>query len=147
MLFLILYPLCHSHLSACICAWNIGLDLKVFLARLRMSSLADSDDIRTTSFNPPLFIKSCAFSSARAILWWSGGGDPNILRKTWKEERRSGLDEMKMSIRLCFAHGNTYVQTTTTWRVHWCRYVIVSSFGYLIFSLINSYTTAVLQSA
>lgn len=50
----------HSH---CVCAWNKGLYFSVFLAKLRISSLLDSVDIRTSSFKPPLVTKSFELSA------------------------------------------------------------------------------------
>lgn len=50
----------HVYQSAC----NFGFNLSVFFARLQISSLLDSTDIRTSSFAPPLVMKSLALSSA-----------------------------------------------------------------------------------
>lgn len=57
-----LAPLHSALLSS---ARNVGFKFKVFLARLRISSLEDSADILTSSLNPPPDKKSLALSSAK----------------------------------------------------------------------------------
>lgn len=49
------------------------LNLNVFLAKFRMSSLLDSSEISISSFTPPLAMKSLALSSAKSSMvnqWW-----------------------------------------------------------------------------
>lgn len=53
----------HCH-SVFISALNAGLSFRVFFAKLRISSLLDSTDMRASAFTPPLDMKSLALSSA-----------------------------------------------------------------------------------